>query len=84
MMPGALFPDTDRLAGAKLVERIGLLNTDRLAREAEGDHSSGVRDSVLIHDLLDTATPAELRAALIQATTPELRPPLPVVFGRSS
>lgn len=73
MMPGALFPDTDRLAGAKLVERIGLLNTDRLASEAANDTRASVRDAVLINDLLDHAPLAVLKAALLHATTPELR-----------
>lgn len=71
-MPGALYPDTDRLAGAKLVERIGKLNTDRLKREAVDDTRASVRDAVLINDLLDHATLAELKSALLHATTPEL------------
>lgn len=72
MMPGAPYTDADRLAGAKLVERLGLLHTDRLAQEARGAHGLAVRDAVLINDLVDDATPAQLRAALIHATTPEL------------
>lgn len=80
-MPGAPYLDADRQAASLLVERIDKLNEDRLAMEAIGNTVSAVRDSVLIHDLLDTATPAQLRAALVQLTTPELRPSVPVVIA---
>lgn len=80
-MPGAPYLDADRQAASLLVERIDKLNEDRLAMEAIGNTVAAVRDSVLIHDLLDTATPAQLRAALVQLTTPELRPSVPVVIA---
>jgi hypothetical protein len=83
-MPGAPYLDADRQAASLLVERIDKLHEDRLAMEAIGNTSAAVRDSVLIHELLDTATVPQLKAALIQLTTPELRPALPVVLGRSS
>jgi len=81
MMPGAPYLDSDRQAASRLVERIDLLNADRLAMEAIGNSAAAVRDAILVTDLLDTATPAQLRAAVVQLTTPELRPALPVVLG---
>lgn len=82
MNPGQLYRESDRAAARLLVERLDKLHTDRLAMEAISNHRAAVRDSKLIQDLLETATPEQLRAAVVQLTTPELRPALPVVLGR--
>lgn len=79
-----LYSEADRSAGSLLIERLGKLHEDRLAMGAAGDHRAAVRDARLIQDLVETATVSQLRAAVVQLTTPELRPVLPVVVGRPS
>lgn len=68
-------------AAHHLVRRLDLLHADRCAQDTAGDAVAAVRDARLIHDLVGTATVPQLQAALILATTPELRS-IPVVFGR--
>ena len=68
-------------AAHHLVRRLDLLHADRYAQDTAGDHAAAVRDARLIHDLVGTATMPQLQAALIKATTPELRS-IPVVLGR--
>lgn len=70
-------------AAHHLVRRLDLLHADRCAQDTAGDQPAAVRDARLIHDLVSTATAEQVRAALILATTPELRS-IPVVFGRSA
>lgn len=82
MSPGQLYRESDRAAARLLVERLGKLHEDRLAMEAIGNASAVARDVRLIEDLLEHATPQQVRAAVVQLTTPELRPALPVVLGR--
>jgi hypothetical protein len=84
MNPGAPYRESDRAAARLLIERIGKCNTDRLAMEAINNHRGAVRDARLVQDLLASATVEQLRAAVVELTTPELRPALPVVLGRSS
>ncbi len=77
------FRSADVDAAHHLLRRLNLLHADRCAQDTAGDPAAAVRDARLIHDLVDTATPQQVRAALIMATTPELRS-IPVVLGRSS
>lgn len=74
------FRAADVDAAQHLVRRLDLLHADRCAQDTAGDPAAAVRDAQLIHNLVDTATPQQLRAALIMATTPELRS-VPVALG---
>jgi hypothetical protein len=67
-------------AAQHLVRRLDLLHADRCAQATAGDEAAAVRDARLIPDLIGTATVPQLQAALILATTPELRS-IPVVLG---
>jgi hypothetical protein len=76
------FRAADVDAAHHLVRRLDLLHADRCAQETAGSPAAAVRDARLIHDQVEGATMQQLRAALILATTPELRS-IPVVLGRS-
>lgn len=84
MNPGQLYRESDRAAARLLVNRLDSLQADRVTMSNAGDHRAAVRDARLIQDLVEHATPEQLRAAVVQLTTPELRPALPVVLGRQS
>ena len=79
-----LYSPADYQHAADTIRRIGLCNDDRLLAERIGNTVASVRDARLVHDLVETTTPAVLRAMVVQLTTPELRPAIPVVFGPTS
>lgn len=79
MTPGQYFRGSDLSAARILIDRIGKLNEHRLAMDDAGHARQAAAAADNIHGLLDTCTAQELRAAVIQLTTPELRPAVPVV-----
>lgn len=78
---GQVYRDSDRLAAVRLIERIDGLNEHRLAMTRAGNSRAAVVAADQIHGLLDVMTAEQLRAAVVQLTTPELRPALPVVVA---
>ena len=77
-----LYAGADFDAASSTIRRIGLLHADRLTQERAGDSAAAVRDAGLIANLIETMTVAQLRAAVVQLTTPELQPPTAVGRAR--
>lgn len=67
-------------AARQLIARLDKLHGDRLESGRAGRDVFAVRASLLILDLVDTATVPQLRAAVVLLSTPELRS-VPVVVA---
>lgn len=79
----ALFLGPDISAGRQLVERLGKLHLDWAGAQTAGDAAAATRDLFLAEDLLSTATPQQLRAAVLLTSLPRTDRPVPVVPGPS-
>jgi hypothetical protein len=65
----------------ELVRRVRALQVRRHALTAAKDHTGAVGALELAVSLLDAASRAELRDAVLHATNPANTPPVPVVLG---
>lgn len=79
-----LYNAEDYSRAADTIRRIGNCHEYRLASELAARPGRAVAAARLAIDLVETATIAELRAMVVQLTTPELRPAVPVVLGPTS
>lgn len=77
--PEALYTGADYQRAADTIRRIGTCHDQRIAADVSDRPGRAVAAARLAVDLVETATTAELRAMVVQLTTPELRPAVPVV-----
>lgn len=66
---------------AETIRRVNICHERRIAQTRLGVAGDAVLAAELAVDLVESATPAVLRAMVVQLTTPELRPAVPVVLG---
>lgn len=79
-----LYSAADFGRATETIRRINLCHERRLNQLGLGLAGGSVAAAQLVLDLVEAATPAELRAMVTQLTTPELRPAVPVVLGPTS